>query len=71
MDGDVISGKTLIILELAITAIVCLGFGFYQLWSLKRDKARTRAAREREQQMMEGVTSPAHPDTHPRQHPSE
>lgn len=66
MDGDIISGKTLIILELVITAALCLGFGFYQLWSLKRDKARTRAARDEQ-----NLTSPAHPDKHPTQHPCE
>jgi uncharacterized protein HemX len=48
MEGDAISGKTLIILELAISAVLCLGFGFYQLWSLRRDKAKTRAKRQAE-----------------------
>jgi hypothetical protein len=33
-------GQTLIILEMTLTAGLCLGFGFYQLWSLKRDKKK-------------------------------
>lgn len=48
MEQGAISGKTLIILELTISAVVCLGFGFYQLWSLKRDKAITRAKKQAE-----------------------
>jgi hypothetical protein len=40
------SGETLIIIELTMTAGLCLGFGFYQLWSLRQDKKRTLAARQ-------------------------
>jgi hypothetical protein len=38
-DGS-LDGKTLVIIEMIMTAGVCLGFGFYQLWSLKRDKKK-------------------------------
>ncbi len=34
------SGETLVIIEMTMTAVLCLSFGFYQLWSLNRDKKR-------------------------------
>jgi hypothetical protein len=40
-------GKTLVILEMTLTAGLCLGFGFYQLWSLKRDKKRALLEEEK------------------------
>lgn len=46
-------GKTLVILEMSLTALLCLGFGFQQLWSLRRENRRAaeekaRAAAEAE-----------------------
>jgi hypothetical protein len=48
-------GKTLVIIEMTMTALLCLGFGFQQLWSLRREnrraaeeKARAEAAKARE-----------------------
>lgn len=38
-------GETLIITEMVLTAGLCLGFGFYQLWSLKRDKRKAAEAK--------------------------
>jgi hypothetical protein len=46
-------GETLVIIEMTMTAAVCLGFGFYQLWSLKRDKKKAELeemARKKESQ---------------------
>jgi hypothetical protein len=34
------SGETLVIIEMVSTATLCLGFGFYQLWSLDKDKKK-------------------------------
>ncbi len=39
------SSSAMIIAEMLITLGVCLGFGFYQLWDLRRIKAK-RAADE-------------------------
>ncbi len=39
------ASNTIIIIEMLLTLGLCLGFGFYQLWSLKRAKAE-RLARE-------------------------
>jgi hypothetical protein len=33
-------GQTLVIIEMTMTAALCLGFGFYQLWSLNKDKKK-------------------------------
>jgi Tfp pilus assembly protein PilO len=33
-------GETLVMLEMTLTAVLCLGFGFYQLWSLNKDKKK-------------------------------
>ncbi len=41
------SGETLIIIEMTMTAVLCLGFGFQQLWSLRQDKKRSLNARQR------------------------
>jgi ABC-type nickel/cobalt efflux system permease component RcnA len=38
-------GETLILTEMVLTAALCLGFGFYQLWSLKRDKRKAAEAK--------------------------
>ena len=35
-------------IEIAFTATVALGFGAYQLWSVNREIAKDKAARERE-----------------------
>jgi hypothetical protein len=48
-------GQTLVILEMTLTAGLCLGFGFYQLWSLKRDKQR--ALHEDEKKAKEASTT--------------
>jgi hypothetical protein len=40
------SSDTLIIIEMAMVVVLCLGFGFQQLWSLRQDKKRTLAARQ-------------------------
>jgi hypothetical protein len=42
-----VDGSTLVILEMSLTALLCLGFGFQQLWSLRR--ANRRAAEEKAQ----------------------
>ena len=39
-------GKTLILIELALVVILCLGFGFQQLWSLRRERRRGEGARK-------------------------
>ena len=33
-------GKSLIVFEVIVSAVVPLGFGFWQLWSLRREKRR-------------------------------
>lgn len=35
--------STLIIAEMVLTLGLCLGFGFYQLWDLRREKAKDAA----------------------------
>lgn len=40
------SGETLIIIEMTMTVVLCLGFGFYQLWSLDKDKKKARLEKE-------------------------
>lgn len=40
-------GKTLILIELALVAFLCLGFGFQQLWSLRRERQRAAEAKAR------------------------
>jgi hypothetical protein len=35
------------LIKLLLILAVCFGFGFQQLWSLRRDKKRTPAASER------------------------
>jgi hypothetical protein len=37
------SSSTLIIAEMVLTLGLCLGFGFYQLWDLRREKAKDAA----------------------------
>lgn len=37
------SSSAIIIAEMLITLGLCLGFGFYQLWDLKREKAKAAA----------------------------
>lgn len=39
-------GRTLVILEMTLTAGLCLGFGFYQLWSLRRDKRQAELEKQ-------------------------
>lgn len=34
------SSSTLIIAEMVLTLGLCLGFGFHQLWDLRREKAK-------------------------------
>lgn len=43
--------------EILFTALVALGFGFYQLWSVNREIAKDRAERDRASTMPE----PGHP----------
>ena len=40
--------NTLIGIEMVLSAVICLGFGFWQLWSLRREKRRDaeKAARK-------------------------
>lgn len=33
--------------EIVLTAVVALGFGFYQLWSVNREIARDKEAKDR------------------------
>ncbi|OBX20584.1 hypothetical protein A9995_02435 [Erythrobacter sp. QSSC1-22B] len=47
-------------IEILFTATVALGFGFYQLWSVSREIARDKAAKEREEGTPES-DSPGHP----------
>lgn len=37
------ASSTLIIAEMLITLGLCLGFGFWQLWDLRREKAKDAA----------------------------
>ena len=37
------SSSALIIAEMVLTLGLCLGFGFYQLWDLRREKAKDAA----------------------------
>lgn len=37
------SSSTLIIAEMVLTLGLCLGFGFHQLWDLRREKAKDAA----------------------------
>ena len=37
------SSSAMVIAEMLITLGVCLGFGFHQLWDLKREKAKDAA----------------------------
>jgi len=37
------SSNALIIAEMVLTLGLCLGFGFYQLWDLRREKAKDAA----------------------------
>ncbi|WP_156323540.1 hypothetical protein [Bosea sp. AAP35] len=37
------ASSTLIIAEMLLTLGLCLGFGFYQLWDLRREKAKDAA----------------------------
>lgn len=46
-------GNTLIFIEMALAAVICLGFGFQQLWSLRRENRRAAEARARQES--EGV----------------
>ena len=41
-------GNTLIIIEMVLAAVIGLGFGFQQLWSLRRENRRAAEARARE-----------------------
>ncbi|MDR7101589.1 hypothetical protein [Croceicoccus sp. BE223] len=34
-------------IEIVFTAVIALGFGFYQLWSVNREIARDREARKK------------------------
>jgi hypothetical protein len=49
------SGETLVIIEMTATLALCLGFGFYQLWSLNKDKKKALLEK---QLLAEGVQSP-------------
>ncbi|MCU0818412.1 MAG: hypothetical protein MUF11_03775 [Beijerinckiaceae bacterium] len=40
-------GNTLIFIEMALAAVICLGFGFQQLWSLRRENRRAAEAKAR------------------------
>jgi hypothetical protein len=42
-------GTTLIFIEMALAAVICLGFGFQQLWSLRRENRRAAEAKAREE----------------------
>jgi hypothetical protein len=42
-------GKTLVILEMSLTALLCLGFGFQQLWSLRRENRRAAEEKARKE----------------------
>jgi hypothetical protein len=46
-----VSGETLVVIEMTLTAVLCLGFGFYQLWSLNKDKKK--ALLEKQQALQE------------------
>jgi hypothetical protein len=46
-------GQTLVILEMTLTAALCLGFGFQQLWSLRRDKRRAEMDKLRKQSSLD------------------
>jgi hypothetical protein len=39
-EEEAMSGETLVIIEMTATLVLCLGFGFYQLWSLNKDKKK-------------------------------
>lgn len=43
-------------IEIAFTAVVALGFGFYQLWSVNREIRADREAKERD-----SAPRPGHP----------
>lgn len=38
------SGTAMVIAEITLTLLVCVGFGLQQLWSLRRMKKRDEAA---------------------------
>ncbi|MFN3468748.1 MAG: hypothetical protein ACK4Z7_03530 [Novosphingobium sp.] len=40
--------------EIVFTAVIALGFGFYQLWSINREIARDKAAAEERKRTEEG-----------------
>jgi hypothetical protein len=50
-------GTTLIFIEMALAAVICLGFGFQQLWSLRRENRRAAEAKARQER--EGLVDKA------------
>jgi hypothetical protein len=44
---SLMDGNTLIFIEMALAAVICLGFGFQQLWSLRRENRRAAEAKAR------------------------
>lgn len=49
------ASSTLIIAEMLLTLGLCLGFGFWQLWDLRREKAKD-AAKAAERRAMAAAT---------------
>ena len=48
MRAHAVSGSTLVVLELALVLAVVLGFGFRELYLLRRDRLAERRSRERD-----------------------
>ena len=51
------ASSTLIITEMLLTLGLCLGFGFWQLWDLRREKVKD-AAKAAERQAMAATPDP-------------